>query len=104
MIKYVVIDMSKLDMDKLSEMLTKAYEEGYKEGIKDYNYINAPTIPYNGDGWESVTGYTTTTTNSMTIDASKASLASSRGVCVGSDLEVPTITLANHTKVANSLD
>lgn len=86
MIKYVVIDMSKLDMDKLSEMLTKAYEEGYKEGIKDYNYINAPTIPYNGDILGAVTDYTTIT-NAINVNDANISATPTIGT--------NTITFAN---------
>ncbi len=103
-VKYVVIDLSKIDGDKLGEMLSKAYEDGYKDGMNSVVTINAPTIPYNGDGWNSITGYSTTATNSMTIDASKTPLTSSSGICIGSDLEAHTITLANSTKVANSPD
>lgn len=102
-VKYVVIDLSKIDGDKLGEMLSKAYEDGYKDGMNSVVTINAPTIPYNGDGWNSITGYSTTATNSMAIDASKTSI-SSNGISVGSALEVPTITLASQTKVANSPD
>lgn len=102
-VKYVVIDLSKIDGDKLGEMLFKAYEDGYKDGVNSVVAINAPTIPYNGDGWNSITGYSTTATNSITIDASKTPISGS-GISVGSALEVPTITLANHTKVANSPD
>jgi hypothetical protein len=71
-------------------MLSKAYADGFKDGL-DSAVVNAPTIPYCGDGWNSITNYSTTATNSMTIDTSK----SPSGICVGSDLEVPTITLAN---------
>jgi hypothetical protein len=99
-VKYVVIDLSKIDGDKLGEMLSKAYEDGYKDGMNSVVAINAPTIPYNGDGWNSITGYSTTATNSMTIDASNTS----SGISVGSALEIPTITLASQTKVANSPD
>ena len=102
-VKYVVIDLSKIDGDKLGEMLSKAYEDGYKDGMNSVVAINAPTIPYNGDAWNSITGYTTTA-NSMTIDTSKTPLTSSSGICVGSDLETHTITLANPVKVANSPD
>lgn len=100
-VKYVVIDLSKIDGDKLGEMLSKAYEDGYKDGLNSA-VVNAPTIPYCGDGWNSVTGYSTTA-NSMTIDTSKTPISGS-GISVGSAIEVPTITLANHTKVANSPD
>lgn len=102
-VKYVVIDLSKIDGDKLGEMLSKAYEDGYKDGINSVITVNAPTIPYNGDGWNSITGYSTTATNSMTIDASNTSNTSS-GIFVGSALEIPTITLASQTKVANPPD
>lgn len=101
-IKYIVIDLSKIDGDKLGEMLTKAYEDGYKDGVNSVVTINAPTIPYNGDGWDSITGYSTTATNSMAIDTSKTPLTSSNGICIGSDLETHTITLASQTNVANS--
>lgn len=105
-VKYVVIDLSKIDGDKLGEMLSKAYEDGYKDGMNSVVTINAPTIPYNGDGWNSITGYSTTATNSMAIDASKTSISSNgiSGISVGSALEVPTIALASQTKVANSPD
>ena len=102
-VKYVVIDVSKIDTNKLEEMLTKAYTDGYQKGRECIGGINAPTIPYNGDGWNSITGYATSATNSMTIDASNTSITSS-GISVGSALEVPTITLASQTKVANSPD
>ena len=101
-VKYVVIDLSKLDGDKLGEMLSKAYADGYKDGLESA-VVNAPTIPYCGDGWENITGYSTTATNSVTIDASKTPLTSS-GICVESNLEPYTVTLANHTKVAKSPD
>ena len=62
-VKYVVIDLSKIDGDKLGEMLSKAYEDGYKDGLNSVATINAPTIPYNGDQWYS---------NAITNNASKA--------------------------------
>lgn len=102
-VKYVVIDLSKIDANKLEEMLTKAYTDGYQKGRECIGGITVPTIPYNGDGWSSITGYSTTATNSMAIDASNTSITSS-GISVGSALEVPTITLASQTKVANSPD
>ena len=60
-IKYVVIDLSKIDGDKLSEMLEKAYKDGYQKGRECIGSINAPTIPYMGDF------YTTTNTSGMAI-------------------------------------
>lgn len=58
MVKYVVIDLSKLDGDKLGEMLTDAYNEGYSD---------AKSEQYNR-GYESA--YTTTCLNGVCIDSS----------------------------------
>ena len=54
-IKYVVIDLSKIDGDKLSEMLEKAYKDGYQKGRECIGSINAPTIPYAGDYYTTAT-------------------------------------------------
>ena len=48
-VKYIVVDLSKINGDKLSEMLEKAYKDGYEKGRECINGINAPTIPYVGD-------------------------------------------------------
>ena len=48
-VKYIVVDLSKIDGDKLSEMLEKAYKDGYQKGRECIESINAPTIPYVGD-------------------------------------------------------
>ena len=48
-VKYIVVDLSKIDGDKLSEMLEKAYKDGYEKGRECVSGINAPTIPYVGD-------------------------------------------------------
>lgn len=58
MVKYIVIDLSKLDGDKLGAMLTEAYENGYNEAKKEQ---------YNR-GYESA--YATTCLNGMCIDSS----------------------------------
>ena len=42
-VKYIVIDLSKIDGDKLSEMLEKAYKDGYQKGRECIESINAPT-------------------------------------------------------------
>lgn len=89
-VKYVIIDLSKIDGDKLSEMLSKAYEDGYKDGKNSVAIINAPTIPYNGDQWYS------TTTNTITNDASKTLLDAKMFVW-----EPPS---ANYIKAAISSD
>lgn len=102
-VKYIVIDLSKIDGDKLGEMLSKAYADGFKDGL-DSAVVNAPTIPYCGDGWNSITNYSTTATNSMTIDTSKTPLTSSSGICIGSDLEAHTISLANDVTVIKAPD
>ena len=102
-VKYVVLDLSKIDGDKLGEMLTKAYEDGYGDGVNSVVAINAPTIPYNGDGWNTITGYSTTATNSVAIDTSKTPLTSS-GICIGTDLDANTIKLSDLIKAVNSSD
>ena len=48
-VKYIVVDLSKIDGDKLSEMLEKAYKDGYQKGRESVGGIHAPTIPYVGD-------------------------------------------------------
>lgn len=48
-VKYIVVDLSKIDGDKLSEMLEKAYKDGYQKGRECIESISAPTIPYVGD-------------------------------------------------------
>lgn len=95
-VKYIVIDLSKVDGDKLGEMLSKAYEDGYKDGINSVITINAPTIPYNGDEWSNITGYSTTTTNSMAIDTS----LTSNGDIIRADSKPHTITLTNDVTTA----
>ena len=82
-------------------MLTKAYEDGYRDGVNSVVAINAPTIPYNGDAWDTITNYSTTTTNTVMVDTAKTPLTAN-SICIGSDLEANTITLASQTKVANS--
>ena len=93
-VKYVVIDLSKIDGNKLSEMLEKAYRDGYQKGCECIGSINAPTIPYSGDAWRTVTDYTISTNAINTISANGVGLDSC-SVAVGSKLEPPTITLAN---------
>ena len=85
-VKYVVIDLSKIDTNKLEEMLNKAYSDGYIKGRECIGKINAPTIPYNGDAWQTIAEYT----NSINaVNVNGAVLDS----C--SELESHTITLAN---------
>ena len=62
MIKYVVIDLSKLDGDKLGEMLTEAYQQGYKDANSSSTSVGYETSP-----WESISGVSVgeSTTNSV---------------------------------------
>lgn len=79
-VKYVVIDLSKIDQTKLSQLLTEAYDAGYKAGKEDIGKINdVPCVPYYGDNWGHLT---TCTTN--TIDANNVSIRSS-GISLGAD-------------------
>lgn len=69
-VKYIVIDLSKIDMNKLEEMLTKAYTDGYQKGRECIGGITVPTIPYNGDTWQTITNYATST-NTINVDGTK---------------------------------
>ena len=100
-VKYIVIDLSKIDGDKLSEMLEKAYKDGYQKGRECIGSITAPTIPYNGDAWQTVTGYTTSTNAINTIGVNGTELDSCT-IAVGSGLESHTITLASDVAVAKA--
>lgn len=97
-VKYIVIDLSKIDGDKLSEMLEKAYKDGYQKGRECIGSITAPTIPYNGDAWQTVTGYTTST-NTISVNGTELD---SCAIAVGSGLEPHTITLASDVAVAKA--
>lgn len=90
-IKYIVIDLSKIDANKLEEMLTKAYTDGYQKGRECIGGITAPTIPYSGDAWQTITGYTNSTN---TISVNEAMLDSC-SITAGSGLEPHTVTLTN---------
>lgn len=46
MIKYVVIDLSKLDGDKLGEMLTEAYQQGVKDANSSSTSLGYETSPW----------------------------------------------------------
>lgn len=52
MVKYVVIDLSKLDGDKLGEMLTEAYQQGYKDAQSASNV----SIGYETSPWATISG------------------------------------------------
>lgn len=78
-IKYVVIDLSKIDGDKLSEMLEKAYRDGYQKGRECIGSINAPTIPYTGD-------YYTTATSASGIEIRGDSLSTGTIVVNGNSI------------------
>lgn len=92
-VKYIVIDLSKVNTNKLEEMLTKAYTDGYQKGRECIGGITAPTIPYNGNTWQTITGYANST-NTNTISVNGTELDSCT-IAVGSGLEPHTITLAN---------
>ena len=91
-IKYVVIDLSKIDTNKLEEMLTKAYSDGYQKGRECVGGITAPTIPYNGDTWHTITGYANSADSAISAKGIELDACT---IAVGSGLEPHTITLAN---------
>lgn len=97
-VKYVVIDLSKIDTNKLEEMLTKAYTDGYQKGRECVGGITAPTIPYNGDTWQTITGYTTST-NTISVNGTELDSCS---IAVDSALKPHTITLASDVAVAKA--
>ena len=99
-VKYVVIDLSKIDTNKLEEMLTKAYTDGYQKGRECIGGITAPTIPYNGDIWRTVTD-STNAINTISVNGTEIN---SCGIAVGSELEPHTITLANDVIVKKVSD
>ena len=88
-VKYIVIDLSKIDTNKLEEMLTKAYTDGYQKGRECIGGITVPTIPYNGDTWQTITGYANSTNTNTISELDSCTIA------VDSGLEPHTITLAN---------
>lgn len=78
-VKYVVIDLSKIDPNQLSQLLTEAYEAGYKAGKENIGKIaDVPSVPYYGDNWTNLA----TCTN--TIDANNVSIRST-GISLGAD-------------------
>lgn len=80
-VKYVVIDLSKIDPNQLSQLLTEAYEAGYKAGKENIGKVNdVPCVPYYGDNWTNLA--TCTATN--TIDTNNVSIRST-GISLGAD-------------------
>ena len=51
MVKYVVIDLSKLDGNKLGEMLTEAYQQGYNDAKSPNTTVGYETSP-----WATISG------------------------------------------------
>lgn len=101
-VKYVVIDLSKIDTNKLEEMLTKAYTDGYQKGRECIGSITAPTIPYNGDTWHTITGYTNSAESAISGISVKGTELDPCTIAVGSGLELQTITLANDVTLAKA--
>lgn len=91
-VKYVVIDLSKIDTNKLEEMLTKAYTDGYQKGRECIGEITAPTIPYNGDTWQTITGYANSTNSTSAINVNGIKL-NSCSVAVDSTLTNDATTI-----------
>lgn len=94
-VKYVVIDLSKIDTNKLEEMLTKAYTDGYQRGRECVGGITAPTIPYNGDTWQTITNYVNSAESAISGISVKGTELDSCTIAVGSELEPLAVTIAN---------
>ena len=85
-VKYVVIDVSKIDPNQLSQLLTEAYDAGYKAGKEDIGKINeVPCVPFYGDNWSTLA----TCTAANTIDANNVSIRST-GISLGADTSALT--------------
>ena len=95
-IKYVVIDLSKFDGDKLSEMLEKAYKDGYQKGRECIGSINAPTIPYYGD-------YYTTTTSSSGMEIRGDSLNTTGTIVVNGNSISPIAAESAISSISNKV-
>ena len=69
MVKYVVIDLSKLDGDKLGEMLTEAYQQGYKDAQKASNI----SIGYETSPWNTISGISVGDSITNTVEITSCS-------------------------------
>ncbi len=97
-VKYVVIDLSKIDPNQLSQLLTEAYEAGYKAGKENIGKLNdVPSVPYYGDNWS----LTTCTAN--TIDANNVSIRSS-GISLGTDTNSVTDKINTLSSAISTID
>ena len=100
-VKYVVIDLSKIDPNQLSHLLTEAYDAGYKAGKEDIGKINeVPCVPYYGDNWINLTNSATAAT---TIDANNVSIHSS-GISLGADTNSITDKINSLSSAISSID
>ena len=101
-VKYVVIDLSKIDPNQLSQLLTEAYEAGYKAGKENIGKINdVPCVPYYGDNWTNLTTCTCTAAN--TIDTNNASIRST-GISLGADTNSITGKIDTLSSAISSID
>ena len=83
MVKYVVIDLSKLDGNKLGEMLTEAYQQGYNDAKSPNTTIGYETSP-----WVTVSG---------------VSMGDSMTMINGVETVPYTLTTATSTSISNSI-
>ena len=96
-VKYVVIDLSKIDPNQLSQLLTEAYEAGYKAGKENIGKLNdVPSIPYYGDNWS-------LTCTANTIDPNSVS-SRSTGISLGADTSSVTDKINTLSSVVSSID
>ena len=99
-VKYVVIDLSKIDQTQLSHLLTEAYDAGYKAGKEDIGKTNeVPCVPFYGDNWSTLA--TCTATN--TIDANNVSIRST-GISLGADTSLAMDKIDVLSSAISSID
>ena len=97
-VKYVVIDVSKIDPNQLSQLLTEAYDAGYKAGKESIGKINdVPCVPYYGDNWINLTNSATT------IDANNVSIRST-GISLGADTSSITDKIDTLSSAISTID
>ena len=97
-VKYVVIDLSKIDPNQLSQLLTEAYDAGYKAGKESIGKVNdVPCVPYYGDNWINLTNSTNT------IDTNNVSIRST-GISLGADTSSLTDKIDTLSSAISTID
>ena len=104
MVKYVVIDLSKLDGDKLGEMLTEAYQQGYNDARGSNTTIGYETSPWVTVSGISVGDSMTNAIETIPYTLTTASTSINNSVTEAIDSAIASKAKKNTHKVANSPD